>query len=129
MSIATKTDPLAPNAEDENGEYWDPWDALGVRCGGYSSAIDDDALAVLKAIRDGAASRHSGGEFTNYTTDIAAKTGMSATHVELWQYLFCSADWCDYGTSPRGCFPNYDIDFDALIAAWEAYYERRWKRD
>lgn len=116
-------DPLAPNQEDEDGPYWDPWTALGISCGGYSSAVDSEAIAVLRAIRHGV-------EESRYVTGIAAATGLSEGHVELWQYIFCSADWCEYGTSPRGCWIVHDHgdDFgDRLIAAWEAYYERQWK--
>lgn len=106
---------IEPNAEDENGPYWDPWEAIEIHCGGYNSEVDADAIAVLKAIRNG-----------GYVSHIAKETGLSEAHVELWQYIFCSADWCDYGTSPRGCFPMPGIDFPALIAAWETYYERSW---
>jgi len=111
--------PFADNSEDEHGPYWDPWDAMGVSNGGYSSEVDQHAIAILRAIRDGDRSGR-------FVTDIAQATGLAPAHVELWQYLFCSADWLDYGSSPRGAFPRYGFDFDGLIAAWEAYYERRW---
>lgn len=89
----------------------------------------DDAIAVLRAIRDGAKRDRAGrkaGEYGNFVTDIAKKTGLSESHVELYQYIFCSAGWCDYGTSPRGCFPDHSIDFDELVRKWETYYRLRW---
>ena len=109
---------LTPNAEDADGDYWDPWDALGLPCCSYNSEIDEQAIAVLQGIAD-----------KMFNTDIAEKTGMSPAHVELWQGIFCSRDWCEYGTSPRGCFPNYGSEFEdigRIIASWKAYYQRHW---
>jgi hypothetical protein len=106
---------IRPNAEDENGKYWDPWEALGLPCCSYNSDIDENALAVLRGM-----------ESATYATDIAERTGMSPAHVELLQSIFCSAGWGEYGTSPRGCWPIDRDGFPALIAAWEAYYERQW---
>jgi len=122
-------DPFAPNSDDMEGPFWDPWIAMGVQCGGYSAGVDLDAIEVLRAIRDGVAAGRSGGEYGNFVTDIAERTGLSRTHVELYQYMFCSVNWCDYGTSPRGCFPEYGFDFDGLIEAWCKYYVRRWGQE
>lgn len=111
-------DYFKPNAADENGEHWSPWDALGLSCCSYNSKVDDDALAVLRGILA-----------KQYNSDIAAATGLSPSHVELYQSIFSGAHWCEYGTSPRGCWFVYDRgeNFgERLIAAWEAYYERRW---
>ena len=127
-----KDDPLEPNSEDMRGPYWDPWLAMGVPCGGYSSTVDDDALSVLRAINDGTKSGRAGGEYRNYVTEITKTTSLSETHVELYQYLFCSANWCEYGTSPRGCWFVYDYGEgfgDRLITAWEEYYQRKWVDD
>lgn len=107
---------IKPNAEDAEGEYWDPWDALKLPCCSYSSALDDQAIAVLRGIND-----------RLYATDIAARAGMTPEHVELLQGIFCSADWADYGTSPRGCWPIDREGFPKLIEAWEAYYTRQWE--
>jgi hypothetical protein len=107
-----------PNAEDFDGDYWDPWEALGVRCASYNSEIDLNAIAVLRGIADGL-----------YNSDIAERTGLTPAHVELFQALFCGADWCEYGTSPRGCFPLYRDDFPRLIEAWENYYRRHWDEE
>jgi hypothetical protein len=115
MKDKTAAEIVAPNQEDENSEYWDPWEALGLGCCSYSGDADDNALAVLRGIRDGL-----------YSTDIAKRTGLTSSHVELLQGIFCSADWCEYGTSPRGCWPVDREGFPALIAAWEAYYQRHW---
>jgi hypothetical protein len=117
-----------PNSTNGKGEdYYDPWTAMRIHCGGYGSEVDLDVIRVLRAIAVGSRNCIEGLEGPKgYVTDIAEQTGMSASHVELIQYMLCSADWCDYGTSPRGCFPNWDGDFEALIAAWEKYYEQQW---
>jgi hypothetical protein len=109
---------IQPNAEDEFGEYWDPWEALGLGCCSYNAGIDRQAIGVLREI--------GSPEFA-YCTDIAERLGMTPEHVEMFQGIFCSADWCEYGTSPRGCWPIDREGFPALIAAWEVYCERRWK--
>lgn len=95
---------------------FDPWEKLG-RCGGYNSAVDQQALDVLRCIRR---------PNTMFCNDIAERLGMTPEHVELFQYLFCSADWCEYGSSPRGCFPMDDAAFEKLIGDWEAYYRAAW---
>lgn len=106
----------APNAEDERGEYFDPWEALGIRTASYSEQIDLDCIAVLKGIAA-----------KQYCTDIAAANSLPPAYVELLQSLFCNAGWAEYGTSPRGCWPQWGTDFSGLIAAWEAYAERQWR--
>jgi hypothetical protein len=108
---------IQPNSEDENGDFWDPWESLGLRCCSYNSEIDQQAIDVLREI--------GSPEFA-YCTDIAERTGLSATHVELLQSIFCSADWCEYGTSPRGCWPIDREGFPKLVEAWEQYFERHW---
>jgi hypothetical protein len=108
---------IAPNAEDENGDYWDPWESLGLNCCSYNSEIDQQAIDVLRLIGKP--------EFT-YCDDIAETVGLAPAHVELFQGIFSSAGWCEYGTSPRGCWAIDRKGFPALIAAWESYYERKW---
>jgi hypothetical protein len=105
---------------------WDPWDALGIHCGGYSSSVDDQLLAVMRAVRDGARrSRAREDGPTNFVRDVARVTGLGEDHVELVQYILCSADLCDYGVSPRGAWP-IDDKLDEFIARFERYYEERW---
>lgn len=111
-------DVIAPNAEDFGGEYWDPWGALNLRCLSYNAQIDQDAINVLQGIQD-----------KLYCTDIAERYSMSPAHVELLQGIFCSANWCEYGTSPRACFAMDREGFPNLIAAWKDFYHRQWVRE
>lgn len=110
---------LEPNEEDWDGPYWDPWTSLDLPCLSYNSAIDCDFLHVLCGIRD-----------KLYCDAIAERASLEPKHVELIQSIFCSARWAEYGTSPRGCFPNYGSEFEDLgrvIDLWVQYYERHWK--
>lgn len=103
---------------DEFG--WDFWEEVGLSCVSYNSQIDEDALAVLKGIRA-----------NKYNTEIAAELGLPAQYVELLQSIFCSAGWCEYGTSPRGCWlKEYDdAKADAMVAKFEAYVRNMWRHD
>lgn len=103
---------LALEPDDDKDEF-DPWMRLGLQCGGYNSDVDHGALAVLRCIRDG----------VTWVEDIARTTGQTASHVELWQYIFSSAKLCEYGTSPRGCWPVNDAEFAAFISQWEAWLQ------
>jgi len=118
MKIDRRADPLAPNCADDEGEYFNPWLAMGFACDSHNYAMDLQAIDVLRGIADG-----------QYCTDIAARLGLSPGHIELFQTMFSSAQWCVYGTSPRGCLINkaYGPDFGGrLISAWEDYYARHW---
>lgn len=101
---------------DEGGQ--NPWDTL-TPLGSYNSEIDDQGIAILKLIVS------EPGIFCN---DIAKRVGLHPSHVELWQYLFCGADICDYGTSPRGCFPNGD-KAKAFLENWKVYRQKSWEDD
>jgi hypothetical protein len=103
---------------DQEQEEPDFWELVGLHCVGYNSQIDEDALAVLKGIAVG-----------KYCTDIANELGLPAQYVELLQSIFCSADWCEYGTSPRGCWINPKLDAGAVVDWFEGYVQRQWRRD
>lgn len=106
---------IRPNAEDGEGDYWDPWQALNLNCCSYNSEIDQAAIAVIRGMAEAA-----------YCTVTAERHGLSPVLVELLQSIFCSAEWGEYGTSPRGCWPIDRDGWPAMIAAWEAYYLRQW---
>lgn len=99
---------------EESGGH-SPWEALGLNYAGYSSEQDRQAIAIMECIGDGM-----------FCNDIARKLGLSPDHVELWQYIFCSADWCEYGTSPRGCWPIDKERWASEIENWRRYQEVAW---
>lgn len=94
----------------------DPWLELGIPCGGYCSDIDDAVIAVLHCLRDD--------EGCRWFENCAKATGLNEMFVRLL-FAALSKAWFTYGTSPRGIFP--DCDLDALIARWEAYYLAHWE--
>lgn len=101
----------------KEGGGFDPWESLGISCGSYSSNQDEHGIAVLELIVT---------ERGIYNTDIARRLALSPAHVELWQYIFCSADLCEYGTSPRGCFPVSDDAAKAFLENWKQYHKLAW---
>lgn len=102
---------FSPDVDSDLPIFFDPWELFPSLYGCYSSAFDDMALEVL----EGLMSR----DF--WPTTLAH---------EMFQEMLCTANLCDYGTSPRGCFPNYGTDFEKLlpelIAKWKAYRAVRW---
>jgi len=113
-----RIDPLAPNSIDEEGAYFNPWQAMGFGVSAHHYSMDLQAIDVLRAIDQGL-----------YCADIAERLNLSPGHVELFQTMFSSACWCVFDNSPRGCLINreHGSDFGSrLIAAWEDYYDRHW---
>ena len=48
--------------------------------------------------------------------------------VELIQYVLCSANLCEYGTSPRACWFIDEKVADKLISDSEKQYAEKWGR-
>lgn len=102
-SIPANGDPYS------DGECFDPWDLFPCLYGSYSGAFDELALEVLRDLRDGTRNR----------TDLAA---------EMFREILCTSDLCDYGTSPRVCFPTQALKerLPRLIERWEEYEKLHW---
>lgn len=81
------------------------WERLNIPYGGYNSEIDQNIFDVAGAI---VLAGMQGGFI--YCTDIAERLELSATYVELIQYILASAKDSpfEYGTSPRGLFVSDD---------------------
>lgn len=109
--------PVPKTEDDTSDDFFDPWDDLIDGCvGSYSLALDRLAIDVLKAVRDR----------TTYDL-LVSERGLAA---ELFMHML--ADWlCDYGTSPRGVFPDPGIlgMWDELIEKWDAYAAATWGED
>lgn len=109
--------PIAPNREligviDEKTnepEYFDPWDMFPFY-GSYSSEFDDMALDVLENLLEG-----------NRKDETLAH--------EMFREVLCKKNLCDYGTSPRVCFPTTQFKklLPELINKWKQYYNLSWK--
>lgn len=73
-------------------EYFAPiWQVIECNCGGYNGELDDLLFAVLYDLK-----HEKEGIFQN--------DKKHQNYVELVNYILCSADICEYGTSPRFCW-------------------------
>ena len=111
--------PLAPSEDmigvinefTDEPEYFDPWDIFPLLYGSYSSSFDDMALEVL--------------------TNLVKRSfsGEELAH-EMFREILCNKSLCDYGTSPRVCFPTKDFEelLPEYIEKWKQYYELQWGR-
>ncbi|MEG3175861.1 hypothetical protein U1872_06435 [Sphingomonas sp. RB3P16] len=73
------------------GDVFDPWNVFPALYGSYSSDFDDMAILVLDNILN---------------NRWGADHGETLAH-EMFREMLCTAGLCTYGTSPRGCFPDY----------------------
>lgn len=91
-------------------EYFDPWDIFPAFYGSYSGAFDELALDVLKCIRDR----------RNWTDQSLAH--------EMFREYLCRVSLCEYGTSPRCCFPTLEFKplLPQLIEKWFAFARLQW---
>lgn len=97
-----------------NPDHFDPWNLFeGMIYGSYSSEFDDMAILVIDNILNN------------------RRDGESLAH-EMFREMLCNVGLCTYGTSPRGCFPNY-VDgvsteplLKALVAKWREFREVAW---
>lgn len=102
--------PMAESLETQSCDNFDPWDIFPTLYGSYDSEFDDCALDVLRDLRDGEPRRR----------DLPAR---------MLREMFCVADLCDYGMSPRSCFPTRQFKalLPELIEKWEAYRRMMWE--
>jgi hypothetical protein len=90
-------------AVGEEGRF-DPWDLFPSLYGSYSSEFDRCAIEVLSEIRDREHRRE----------DLGA---------DMFREMLCTAELCDYGTSPHACFASQQFGelLPALIEKWRDY--------
>ncbi|WP_242136951.1 hypothetical protein [Sphingomonas sp. TREG-RG-20F-R18-01] len=102
-----------------SGAVFDPWNVFPEVYGSYSSDFDDMAILVLENI---------------LANKWGAANGESLAH-EMFRKMLCTAGLCTYGTSPRGCFPDYvdgrDIrpELECLLEKWREYRIAAWSDD
>lgn len=108
--------PVGKDAYGYTGdEFFDPWRIFDSLYGSYSSEFDDMAIEVLSNI-----------------IENKNKTRESETLAhEMFREMLCTSDFCDYGISPRGCFPNWSIPeiekiLTELLAKWREYRIVNW---
>ena len=101
--------PLPPNdGLYSMGEAFEPWNLFPLY-GTYSADFDDCAIGVLEDLRDG----------TFLRNDLAA---------EMLRETLCLINICEYGSSPRVCFPIAEFKelLPPLIDKWKAYRASQW---
>lgn len=91
--------------EDE----FDPWSLFPCLYGSYSSCFDKLAVDVLTDLKNSTYRRE----------DLAS---------EIFREMLCTANLCDYGTSPRVCFPteSFKALLPELIGRWTEYGNAHW---
>lgn len=91
------------------GELFDPWSMFPVY-GVYSKDFDDCAIDVLNELQTGKKIRR----------DLGA---------EMFREMLCNLSLCNYGSSPRFCFPEPPFKelLPELIKKWSEYSRKEWK--
>lgn len=94
-----------------DGECFDPWDLFPCLYGTYSREFDDLAIAILSNLKDNTYNR----------ADLAA---------EMFREILCTTGLCDYGTSPRACFPTtaFEERLPRLIERWREFSQISWSQ-
>ena len=100
--------PIDGTEDGQVDDQFNPWEDLGLY-GCYSAAFDDLAIAVLTDMRDGTCTEKS----------LAG---------EMFRELLCKQDLCEYGTSPRVCFPweTFRDSLPAILEKWKALRAILW---
>ncbi len=90
-------------------DEFDPWRLFDSLYGSYSEAFDDMAIEVLERL-------------------IAPAHGEESLAHEMFREMLCTASLCDYGMSPRSCWPTPEFreHLPALIAKWREYRALVW---
>jgi len=94
----------------DEGDFFDPWNLFPSVYGTYSSEFDVCAVEVLEGL---------GVYDDTVRRDLAS---------DFFRDMLCTAELCEYGTSPRVCFPTSQFRglVPKLIKRWKEHYERHW---
>lgn len=114
--LRTALDKPLPEYAEQCGDFecFNPWqDIIHGIYGSYAGESDALAISALEAIRD------------KRTFDFIKSNGFAA---EFMLYVLAGHGYTNYGTSPRGGWPDEDISdmWQELIDKWKAYYEVHW---
>lgn len=91
---------------------FDPWRLFPSLYGSYSREFDDLAIEVLSGLLD---------DYKPWRRkDLAS---------EMFREMLCTANLCEYGTSPRSCFPTSQFRklLPTLIEKWVAHRRLMWE--
>ncbi len=119
MTVRTKLEaalakPLPRDEMDRGIDTFDPWsDVIEGIFGNYSAESDDVMIDALKAVRD------------KQPFEFIDRRGFLG---EFVLYVLAGHGLTEYGTSPRGAWPDFAIEdlWQPLIDKWEAYADIVW---
>ena len=106
--------PLPEENQSIHAGVFNPWrDVIKYIHGGYAKASDDLMIAALEAVRDGK------------TFELIDSEGFAA---EFMLYVLSGHGLTEYGTSPRGGWPDPDVKdlWQPLIDKWKAFSKIHW---
>lgn len=107
--------PLAIDNESQSSDDFDPWEMFPCVYGSYSSEFDNMALRVLDNLILTTQNRWD------------SQRPEELAH-EMFREILCTTELCEYGTSPRTCFPT--AEFAKLLPRyaqrWREYYQMQW---
>lgn len=101
--------PVLANDFYGDAESFNPYVVIDCFYGTYDGDFDECAIDVLQDIYQGSTQR----------ADLAAR---------MFREVLCVKELCDYGTSPRVCFPTPEFKeiLPDFIAKWEEYRKIKW---
>ena len=104
--------PIADDCHFQDAEKdFDPWELFGAIYGSYSADFDETAIQVLE----------------DFDQEDWSKKRKTLAH-EMIREMLCVAELCEYGSSPRTCWPTERFKplLPRLLEKWKAYYEMQW---
>ncbi len=101
--------PLPNDFSCRSSEEFDPWDIFPALYGSYSDDFDACAIDVLSELLNRDLRRE----------DLAA---------EMLREMLCTQNLCEYGTSPRSCWPTAEFQplIPELLEKWKAWSAASW---
>ena len=112
--IAAMQKPVAQSGEILSLDHFDPWgDVIEGIFGSYAEESDQLMIAALEAVRDGSA------------LAFVRDHGFAG---EFMLYVLAGHGMTDYGTSPRGSWPEEALAdlWQPLIDKWKEHSQARW---
>lgn len=104
--------PIAETRDMQSSDDFDPWEDVVTNIfGSYAKTSDDLMIETMEAVRDGT------------TFELIEKKGFI---IEFMLYVLAGNDLTEYGSSPRGAWPDQRDLWQPLIDKWKAYRDMAW---
>jgi hypothetical protein len=103
--------------DEDLWDEWDFWEQAGLTCCGYGSDSDKHLIDVfIETSKE-----------DHWYESIAHRLGLDKFYVQLLIEILCSADFCEYGTSPRGAWAIRD-KYEENLGKLQEWYSKKWER-